>query len=188
MALELTTDGNTQTSTTGDTQGNMLGKHTESVQGSLLGWYLAFTRIVTGVAIDIVGGVSVNIFAGHKFVIQDGKCTTVGKLTDTKVMTTVMQDFGALTAKIADRNQVIETSSNNIITLTETGTTRTIDYDINSTSGDISTEEWTAEKNIKTGSYLLNCEEIATISVDGIGMIVTPSGVGISGPLIEIGE
>ena len=178
MALELTTDGNTQTSTTGntgtsttgDTVFDTFGKHTESVQGSLVGWYLAFTRIVTGIAIDTVGGISINLFFGKRLVIQNGSVATFGKLEEMNVQNAVVHDFGALTEKIARRNQVIITSQNNITTLTETGTTRTIDYDINSTSGDTSTEEWNISKSITSGSYSLDCKEDATISVVGMGI------------------
>ena len=197
MALELNTDGNAQTSTTGNTGTSTtgetvfekLGDHTESVQGSLLGWYLAFTRIVTGVAIDMVGGISINIFAGHKFVIQDGKCTTVGKLTDTKVMTTVIQDFEALTAKMADRYQNIETSTNEISRLIECGKNRSIWYDEEETFGKTSTEDWDISKSIKSANYELECEESAVISVDGGGrMLWNVTGVSINGPLIELGN
>ena len=194
MAIELNTDGNTQTSTTGntgtsttgDTVFDTFGKHTESVQGSLLGWYLAFTRIVTGVAIDMVGGISINIFAGHKFVIQDGKCTTVGKLTDTKVMKTVMQDFEAQIAKITDRYQIIENCTNDYTTLTQTVGSKISNYNEEEKNGDNSTEEWTAEKNIMSASYSLTCKESAVISVMGAVLKLNSGGTYINGKIIEL--
>ena len=194
MALELTTDGNTQTSTTGntgtsttgDTVFDTFGKHTESVQGSLVGWYLAFTRIVTGIAIDTVGGISINLFFAKKLVIQNGSVFTIGKLEEMNVQNAVVHDFGALTEKIARQNQFITTGQNNITTLTEVGTSRTTDFELNSTSGDISREKWTTSKSIMSGNYSLTCEEDATILVVETGMVVTADQVTIKGPLIEL--
>ena len=73
MALELNTDGNTQTSTTGDTAINNSGIYNATLLGATFLWcagffgaYVAFTRVVTGVAIDIVGGAKIDIFGGYK--------------------------------------------------------------------------------------------------------------------------
>ncbi len=186
MAIQSNTDGPATTSTTGDTVFDTFGKHTESVQGSLLGWYLAFTRIVTGISIDIQTAVSINLFFGYRFVIQDGSVATFGKLKETNVQNAVMHDFGALTENIAQRNQFIITGVNSITTLTESGTTRTTDYEVEETVGYTSTEEWSMIKMITSGSYSLGCREDATISVVGAGMWVTPAEVQIKGPLIEL--
>ena len=195
MALELTTDGNTQTSTTGntgtsttgDTVFDTFGKHTESVQGSLVGWYLAFTRIVTGISIDIQTAVSINLFFGYRFVIQDGSVATFGKLKETNVQNAVVHDFGALTEKIARRNQFIITGQNNITTLTETGTTRTTKYEIEDKNGDTSYEAWAKSKIITSANYFLKCDELASMSVgDENAVEVAPDGVTIYGKLIEL--
>ena len=73
MALELNTDGNTQTATTGDTAINNSGIYNATLLGATFLWcagffgaYVAFTRVVTGVAIDIVGGAKIDIFGGYK--------------------------------------------------------------------------------------------------------------------------
>ncbi len=73
MALELNTDGTTQAATTGDTAVNLAGNYAATVLGATFQWcaavfgaYTAFTRIVTGVAIDIVGGAKIDIFGGYK--------------------------------------------------------------------------------------------------------------------------
>ena len=73
MALELNTDGNTQTATTGDTAINNSGSYNATLLGATFLWcagffgaYAVFTRVVTGVAIDIVGGAKIDIFGGYK--------------------------------------------------------------------------------------------------------------------------
>ena len=73
MAIELNTDGNTQTATTGDTAINNSGIYNATLLGATFLWcagffgaYVAFTRVVTGVAIDIVGGAKIDIFGGYK--------------------------------------------------------------------------------------------------------------------------
>ena len=194
MALELNTDGPTEittggdatTSTTDDTVFEKLGNHTESVQGSLLGWYLAFTRIVTGISIDVQTAVSINLFFGYRFVIQDGSVATFGKLKETNVQNAVMHDFGALTEKIARRNQFIVTGVNNITTLTESGTTRTTNYEVEEKNGDTSTEVWTTGKIITTGICALDCKEGVNIGVNNAGLKVDTGGTYINGKIIEL--
>jgi len=73
MALELNTDGTTQAATTGNTAVNLAGNYAATVLGATFQWcaavfgaYTAFTRIVTGVAIDIVVGAKIDIFGGYK--------------------------------------------------------------------------------------------------------------------------
>ena len=70
--------------------------------------------------------------------------------------------------------------------LTQTVTTKISNYTEEETTGETSNEEWAISKSITSASYSLNCEEGAMISVDGNGMMVTPSGVDIIGPLIEL--
>ena len=134
MALELTTDGNTQTSTTGntgtsttgDTVFDTFGKHTESVQGSLVGWYLAFTRIVTGVDVVVKAGASIDVLLGVKLelqaagvvtiqaaevvTVQTGKVTRIGGLTELNAKTNV-------TDTITEHSKGINTGIYNITTL-----------------------------------------------------------------------
>ena len=195
MALELTTDGATEISTTGDagtsTAGESvlekLGDHTESVLGSLFGYYLAFTRIVTGAAIDVRVGLNIDISLGYKLAIQAAAVTTVqagavtnfGKLAETNAKNIV-------TDTIMDRTQIIDIATNRIENLKEFGLSRDTTYDAEKTTGETSTEEWAISKSITSGSYSLNCEESAMIVVGGAGIIqVLPTGVAISGPLIE---
>ena len=193
MALELTTDGNTQTSTTGNTGTSTtgetviekLGDHTESVLGSLFGYYLAFTRIVTGTSIDIQTSVSINFFIGAKIVFEQGAVYTISKLRELKVQKAVETDIRYLGENIVTRNQKIETSKNAITTLTETGETRTTNYKVEENVGDTSTEKWTTSKSITSGKYSLKCEEGAVLSVDKAFLIVEPSGVYVSGPIVE---
>ena len=73
MAIEIITDADSGTSTVGDTAVNLAGNYAATVLGATFQWcagffgaYTAFTRVVTGVAIDIVGGAKIDIFGGYK--------------------------------------------------------------------------------------------------------------------------
>ena len=195
MALELNTDGNTQTSTTGETTDYKLGDTNTSTVGFVYGFttfmfglYFTFIRVVTGLTIDIQTPISISIFGGFRMVVQGGACFTVSKISETNVQNGLTKLIAELNENITSRNQIIETSTNSISTLNEAGTVRTIDYDTENTTGDTSTEEWAIGKSITSASYSLNCEELASIVVAEQGMVVTPIGVCITGPLIEIGE
>jgi len=203
MALELITDGATTTSTTGDVATSTTGATTDYKLGTtntttigavygfctfMLGVYTGFVNAVTGVSINMNLGVSISLFYGYRCVVQGGACTTVSAIQETNVQNGLTKLIADLRENITSRNQIIETSTNAISTLYEAGTVRTIDYDTENTTGDTSTEEWSISKNITSGSYSLNCEESASISVDGSAMMVTPSGVMITGTLLELGD
>ena len=187
MALELTTDGNTETSTTGDTAVNNIGHYNATLLGATFEWcagffgaYAAYTRIVTGVTIDIQAPVSINIFGGFKLVIQGGGVATVGKLTEMKVQNDVLHKFTTLRKKIDhlfelkidDRRQTIVRSINIIYDLTESGTTRTTNYD----------EENAAGKN-----YRVACQESICFSVgESSAVIMNPDATAISGKRVSV--
>ena len=107
MAIEIITDGDTGTSTAGDTAVNNSGIYNATLLGATFEWcagffgaYAAYTRIVTGVTIDIQTPVSINIFGGFKLVIQGGPVATVGKLTEMNVQNDVLHKFTELTKNI----------------------------------------------------------------------------------------
>ena len=107
MAIEIITDGDTGTSTAGDTAVNNSGIYNATLLGATFEWcagffgaYAAYTRIVTGVTIDIQVPVSINIFGGFKLEIQGGGVATVGKLTEVKVQNVVLHKFTILRKKI----------------------------------------------------------------------------------------
>ena len=73
MAIEIITDADSGTSTVGDTAVNLAGNYAATVLGATFLWcagffgaYAAFIRVVTGVAVDIVGGAKIDIFTGYK--------------------------------------------------------------------------------------------------------------------------
>ena len=195
MALELTTDGDTETSTTGDTAVNHSGIYNATLLGATFEWcagffgaYAAYTRIVTGVTIDIQAPVSINIFGGFKLVIQGGGVYTVGKLTEMKVQDDVLHKFTKLTKTIAYlvdeidfRSQEIKESTNSILDLTESGTTRTTNYD---------------EVNATGNNYRVACEESicfdmgnsSTVNMDPDLTAFEGDKVTLNGDIIEFGE
>lgn len=195
MALELTTDGNTETSTTGDagtsTAGETvlekLGDHTESVLGSLFGYYLAFTRIVTGAAIDIKAGVNIDISLGYKLAIQAAAVTTVqaGVVTNTGGLTE-MNAKNVVTDILMDRTQIITFGTNRIDVLKEIGISRTTTYDEEKTTGETSTENWTISKKITSADYSLDCDNNVRISIGGNGIAVDSNQVFLVGKIIEL--
>ena len=82
MAIEIITDADSGTSTVGNTAVNLAGNYTSTVLGATFLWcagffgaYTAFTRVVTGVAIDIVSPISISIFGGYKFEAHGGPVT-----------------------------------------------------------------------------------------------------------------
>ena len=195
MALELNTDGTTQAATTGDTAVNLAGNYAATVLGATFQWcagffgaYTAFIRIVTGVTIDIQTPISISIFGGYRVVVQGGACTTVSKISETNVKADVMKKITNLEELTSNQTQITEGGIFKFTTLTQKVDTKISNYDVEEKNGDTSTEEWAIGKSITSASYSLNCEELASIIVAEQGMVVTPIGVCITGPLIEIGE
>jgi len=178
MALELTTDGNTETSTTGDTAVNNSGHYNATLLGATFEWcagffgaYVAYTRIVTGVTIDIQFPVSINICAGSKVVIQGGTSTIVGKITETNIQATVNHIFKTLNEKmygkyedIVERRQDIGTSTNFIRRLTENGTTRVTAYDSQETTGD---------------RYIVQCTDTISLCVTTGSTLMSPGSTNL---------
>ena len=193
MALELNTDGNATTSTTGETTDYKLGDTNTSTVGFVYGFttfmfglYFTFIRVVTGLTIDIQTPISISIFGGFRMVVQGGACFTVSKISETNVQNGLTKLIAELNENITSRNQIIETSTNSISTLNEAGTVRTIDYDTENTTGDTSTEEWSISKNITSGIYALDCKEGVDIGVNNAGLRVDTGGTYINGKIIEL--
>ena len=192
MALELNTDGTTQAATTGDTAVNLAGNYAATVLGATFQWcagffgaYTAFTRIVTGVTIDIQTPISISIFGGYRVVVQGGACTTVSKISETNVKADVMKKITNLEELTSNQTQITEGGIFKFTTLTQKVDTKISNYDVEEKNGDTSTEKWTTSKSITSGNYSLKCEEGAILSVDEAWVIVEPRGVDISGPIIE---
>jgi len=195
MALELKTDGNTQTSTTGETADYKYGNTNTSTVGAVYGFctfmfglYSAFVNAVTGVSIDMKLGVSISLFYGYRLQYQGGKCTTVSTIQETNVKADVMKKITNLQTLLTDQTQIIQNCTDDIGVLNQTVDEKISNYEVEEKNGDTSTEEWSISKSITSGSYSLNCEESASISVDGSAMMVTPSGVMITGTLLELGD
>ena len=189
MAIEIITDADSGTSTVGDTAVNLAGNYNATLLGATFEWcagffgaYAAYTRIVTGVTIDIQAPVSINIFGGFKLVIQGGGVYTVGKLTEMKIHDDVLHKFTKLTKKIDhllelkidDRRQTIVRGVNIIYDLTESGTTRTTNYDVETATGN---------------NYRVACQDSICFSVgesSSSAVIMDPDATSISGKLVSI--
>ena len=195
MALELNTDGNTQTSTTGETTDYKLGDTNTSTVGFVYGFttfmfglYFTFIRVVTGLTIDIQTPISISIFGGFRFVVQGGACYTLSKIQELNAKADVMTKITNLQELLSSQTQIIDTSTQTFINLIQKINEKISNYDVEEKNGDTSTEEWNISKSITSGNYSLKCEEGAMISVDHAWVIVAPNGVDISGPLIDIGD
>ena len=195
MALELNTDGNAQTSTTGETTDYKLGDTNTSTVGFVYGFttfmfglYFTFIRVVTGLTIDIQTPISISIFGGFRFVVQGGACYTLSKIQELNAKADVMTKITNLQELLSSQTQIIDTSTQTFINLIQKINEKISNYDVEEKNGDTSTEEWNISKSITSGNYSLKCEEGAMISVDHAWVIVAPNGVDISGPLIDIGD
>ena len=195
MALELNTDGNTTTSTTGETTDYKLGDTNTSTVGFVYGFttfmfglYFTFIRVVTGLTIDIQTPISISIFGGFRFVVQGGACYTLSKIQELNAKADVMTKITNLQELLSSQTQIIDTSTQTFINLIQKINEKISNYDVEEKNGDTSTEEWNISKSITSGNYSLKCEEGAMISVDHAWVIVAPNGVDISGPLIDIGD
>jgi hypothetical protein len=195
MALELNTDGPATTSTTGETVLDMLGDHTETVLGSCFGWYLAFTRIVTGVDIVVKAGASIDITLGTKIEIQAAGVATIQAAAVVTVQTGSVSTIGGLkelnaktnvTDTITEHSKVITTGTYNIASLNESGEFRVTKYDDEESTGTRSTEEWSIIKTIDAESYLLKCDYQASFGVGATWMMLDPTTAKINGQLIEL--
>ena len=195
MAIEIITDGDTGTSTAGDTAVNLAGNYNATLLGATFEWcagffgaYAAYTRIVTGVTIDIQAPVSINIFGGIKLEIQGGKVYTVGKLTEMKIQDDVLDKITKLTEEIDelwedidDRQQQINKSINTIYELTERGTTRTTNYD---------------QENATGNNYSVACETLISFNVGGSSAVtmdrdyttIYGERITVNGEQVRLGE
>ena len=195
MAIEIITDADSGTSTVGDTAVNLAGNYAATVLGATFQWcagffgaYTAFTRIVTGVTIDIQAPVSINIFGGIKLEIQGGKVYTVGKLTEMKIQDDVLDKITKLTEEIDelwedidDRQQQINKSINTIYELTERGTTRTTNYD---------------QENATGNNYSVACETLISFNVGGSSAVtmdqyyttIYGERITVNGEQVRLGE
>ena len=196
MALELTTDGDTGTSTTGETVLEMLGDHTETVLGSCFGWYLAFTRIVTGVDIVVKAGASIDILLGVKFELQAAAVVTIQPATVYTVQKGFVTRIGGLeelnaktivTDKITTHSKIITTGTYNITALNETGKTRVSSYASDTEEGVQSVENWSETKTIRsTLSTTLSSNYSMALDVGNTHMKLDPTGARINARLIEL--
>ena len=203
MALELTTDGATTTSTTGDVDTSTTGATTDYKLGTtntttigavygfctfMLGVYTGFVNAVTGVSIDMKLGASISLFYGYRCVVQGGACTTVSAISETNVHADVMKKITNLQTLLSSQTQIIDTSTKTITELTQKVAKKISNYDVEEKNGDTSTEEWTASKSITSPSYDLNCQEIALITVNDASIRVDTGGTYINGKIIDLGN
>jgi len=199
MALELTTDGDTETSTTGETVLDMLGDHTETVLGSCFGWYLAFTRIVTGVDIVVKAGASIDITLGVKFELQAAGVVTIQPAAVVTVQTGSVSTIGGLeelnaktivTDTITNHNQFITTGLYVINALNESGVSRISRYTTEQENGATSVENWSSSKAIKATEFEVISPTSGRVALSsGTNRLTLDStGARIGGSLIEIGE
>ena len=195
MALELTTDGDTGTTTTGATVLDMLGDHTETVLGSCFGWYLAFTRIVTGVDIVVKAGASIDITLGVKFelqaagvvtiqpasvvTVQTGKVTRIGGLEELNAKTNV-------TDTITEHSKVITTGTYDIDELNESGLSRNSRYTREQETGTTSAETWSGSKTINSNIISLDGKKKVWLYVGATYMVLDPTSAQINCKLVEI--
>ena len=203
MALELNTDGNATTSTTGDVDTSTTGATTDYKLGTtntttigavygfctfMLGVYTGFVNAVTGVSIDMKLGASISLFYGYRCVVQGGACTTVSAIQETNVKNGLTKLIADLRENITSRNQIIETSTNVISTLTESGITRTTDYNEEETVGETSTEEWALSKTIVSPcTILLGADISIEVQSGASNLLVNPQGLFAIGPIIDLG-
>ena len=195
MALELTTDGDTGTSTTGETVLEMLGDHTETVLGSCFGWYLAFTRIVTGVDIVVKAGASIDVSLGTKIEIQAAGVATIQAAAVVTVQTGSVSTIGGLeelnaktivTDRIMNHNQFITTGIYDIDALTERGLSRNSGYTTEQETGATSVESWSSMKTISSQIISLSGITRASICAGSTQMMLDPTSAKINGQLIEL--
>ena len=195
MAIEIITDADSGTSTVGDTAVNLAGNYAATVLGATFQWcagffgaYTAFTRIVTGVTIDIQAPISINIFGGFRFVLQGGAVYTVSKIKELNVQADVMKKITNLQTLLTNQTQFIENCTDEINVLNQNVDELYGKYNVVETVGGTSTEEWSESMSIMSSSYSLRSDGSASISSVESTVSLTPSGVGISGPLIELGD
>ena len=195
MAIEIITDADSGTSTVGDTAVNLAGNYAATVLGATFQWcagffgaYTAFTRIVTGVPIDIQAPISINIFGGFRFVLQGGAVYTVSKIKELNVQADVMKKITNLQTLLTNQTQFIENCTDEINVLNQNVDELYGKYNVVETVGGTSTEEWSESMSIRSSSYSLRSDGSASISSVESTVSLTPSGVGISGPLIELGD
>ena len=193
MALELNTDGNTQTSTTGETTDYKLGDTNTSTVGFVYGFttfmfglYFTFIRVVTGLTIDIQTPISISIFGGFRFVVQGGACYTVSKIQELNAKADVMTKITTLQELLSSQTQIIDTRTQTITELTQKVDTIIRYLGQEQTNGETSTEEWAISKSITSGNYSLDCEEGAMISVVGSGISFTTGNVDLQADMITI--
>jgi hypothetical protein len=192
MALELNTDGDAQTFTAGDA-GFKYGNTNTSTVGAvygfctfMLGVYAGFVNVVTGVFIDMHLGVNISLFYGYKFQYQGGRCTTMSAIQETNVKADVMKKITNLQTLLTNQTQFVENCTLEIGVLNQHVDEIISNYEEEKKNGDISTETWTTSKSITSGKYELNCNEKVEIKVGKAWAKVDSTGVGISGPLVEI--
>ena len=199
MALELTTDGDTGTSTTGETVLEMLGDHTETVLGSCFGWYLAFTRIVTGVDIVVKAGASIDILLGTKIEMQAAAVATIQAAAVVTVQTGSVSTIGGLeelnaktivTDRITNHNQFITTGLYVIDALDESGLSRISRYTTEQENGATSVETWSSSKTINATIFSLVSPTSGRVSLNAgtNGLRLDSTGAKINANLIELGE
>ena len=193
MALELNTDGNTQTSTTGETTDYKLGDTNTSTVGFVYGFttfmfglYFTFIRVVTGLTIDIQTPISISIFGGFRFVVQGGACYTLSKIQELNAKADVMTKITTLQELLSSQTQIIDTRTQTITELTQKVDTIIRYLGQEQTNGETSTEEWAISKSITSGNYSLDCDEGVMISVAGSGISFTPSNLEITADMIGL--
>lgn len=193
--IDVTTGGDTGTSTTGDTVLEMLGDYTHTVLGFCAGYYLAYVRIVTGVDVVVKAGASIDVLLGVKFELQAAGVVTIQAAAVYTVQTGSVTRIGGLeelnaktdvTDTIVSHSKVITTGTYNIVALNETGSTRDSRYVECQESGSTSVEIWGSQKTIK--SSILALTGLSRMSIDGAGTLMSldSAGAKINGRIIEL--
>jgi len=195
--IDVTTGGDTGTSTTGDTVLEMLGDYTHTVLGLCAGYYLLYVRIVTGVDVLVRAGASVDITLGVKFELQAAGVITIQPAAVIRVQKGTVTTIGALeeinaktivTDKITTHNKNITTGTYNIAALNEEGVERLSNYKIDTEEGQTSLEKWSAMKKIE--AMLLTLDGVSGVVLQGATshMQLNKFGAKINGKLIELGD
>jgi len=193
--IDVTTGGDTGTTTTGVTVLQMLGDYTHTVLGLCAGYYLLYVRIVTGVDVLVRAGASIDITLGVKFELQAAGVVTIQPAAVYRVQKGTVTTIGALeeinaqtivTDKITTHTKNITTGTYNIEALNETGSTRVSSYVEYQESGSTSVETWGSQKTISSDQLALTGSTRMALKSGSSQMWLDSTGAKINGRLIEL--
>lgn len=193
--IDVTTGGDTGTSTTGDTVLEMLGDYTHTVLGFCFGYYLAYVRIVTGVDILVRAGASIDVLLGVKFELQAAAVVTIQAAAVYTVQTGSVTRIGGLeelnaktivTDKITTHSKNITTGTYAIDVLNENGEERLSNYARGTEGGTTSLENWSLSKTINSNIMLLDSKTRVSLMGAATNMSLDQTGAKINGKIIEL--